>query len=139
MRKGKSHSVQFVSHNGNAKKKFSNLKDKKFQFKKNGSFYSSQYFGQHSSMHFCKHFGQHSRDSFDKPKYKFNGKCKFCDAFGHKQADCWKFKNWLEKKKGTPLALVCFESIFFKVPSHTCWLDTCVTIHVSSSLQKFTS
>ena len=32
-------------------------------------------------------------------KPKFQGKCKFCNVFGCKQADCFKFKSWLEKKK----------------------------------------
>jgi len=70
-------------------------------------------------------------------KPKFQGKCKFCDIFGHKQIDCFKFKNWLEKKKkGNPLALVCFESNLVDVPSNTWWLDTGATIHVTNSLQE---
>ncbi|RVX18823.1 Retrovirus-related Pol polyprotein from transposon TNT 1-94 [Vitis vinifera] len=30
---------------------------------------------------------------------KFKGKCNFCHKIGHKQADCFKFKNWLERKR----------------------------------------
>ncbi|WKA03945.1 hypothetical protein VitviT2T_022019 [Vitis vinifera] len=30
---------------------------------------------------------------------RFKGKCNFCHKIGHKQTDCFKFKNWLEKKK----------------------------------------
>jgi len=60
-----------------------------------------------------------------------------CDIFGHKQAYCFKFKNWLEKKKkGNPLALVCFELNLVDVPSNTWWLDTGASIHVTNSLQK---
>ena len=70
-------------------------------------------------------------------KPKFQGKCKVCDIFGHKQAYCFKFKNWLEKKKkGNPLALVCFELNLVDVPSNTWWLDTGATIHVTNSLQE---
>jgi len=57
--------------------------------------------------------------------------------FRHKKVDCFKFKNWLEKKKrGKPLALVCFESNLVDVPSNTWWLDTSATIHVTNSLQE---
>jgi len=52
-------------------------------------------------------------------KSKFQDKCKFCNIFGHKKADCFKFKNWLEKKRGKPLALVCFESNLVDVSSNT--------------------
>ena len=70
-------------------------------------------------------------------KPKFQGKCKVCDIFGHKQAYCFKFKNWLEKKKKcNPLALVCFESNLVDVPFNTWWLDTGATIHVTNSLQE---
>ena len=41
--------------------------------------------------------------------------------FGHKQLDCYKFKNWLEKKKkkGNPLALVYFGFLYLMV-RHWC-------------------
>ncbi|RVX07192.1 Retrovirus-related Pol polyprotein from transposon TNT 1-94 [Vitis vinifera] len=32
-------------------------------------------------------------------KEKFKWKCNFCHKIGHKRVDCFKFKNWLEKKK----------------------------------------
>ena len=130
-KKGKSHSVQFTSHKGKDKKKFHKNKGRKFQFKKKGSGDSGQHSGQQSE--------QHSGENSGKPKFQFNGKCKFCDMIGQKQADCWKFKSWLEKKKGNPLALVCFESNLVDVPSHTWWLDTGATIHVTNSLQEFRS
>jgi len=70
-------------------------------------------------------------------KPKFQGKCKFCDIFGHKQANCFKLKNWLEKKKkGNPLTLICFESNLVDVPSNSWWLDTGVTVHVTNLLQE---
>ncbi|RVW41067.1 Retrovirus-related Pol polyprotein from transposon TNT 1-94 [Vitis vinifera] len=37
---------------------------------------------------------------------KFKGKCNFCHNIGHKQADCFKFKNWLEKKKKGEIMVV---------------------------------
>ena len=37
---------------------------------------------------------------------KFKGKCNFCHKIGHKQADCFKFKNWLEKKKKCEIVVV---------------------------------
>ncbi|RDX88854.1 hypothetical protein CR513_29487, partial [Mucuna pruriens] len=91
IRKGKFHNLQFVSHNdNNKKKKFFKVKGKKFQFKKkrNGN-----------SEYSSNSFGKHSREGFDKLKHKFNANCKFCEMLGHKQVDCLKFKNWLEKKK----------------------------------------
>ena len=30
---------------------------------------------------------------------RLKGKCNFCHKIGHKQVDCFKFKNWLQKKK----------------------------------------
>ncbi|RVW47395.1 Retrovirus-related Pol polyprotein from transposon TNT 1-94 [Vitis vinifera] len=47
----------------------------------------------------------------------FKGKCNFCLKIGHKQVDCFKFKNWLEKKKK----------------------NTGATIHVTNSLQEMTN
>ncbi|KAL6336430.1 hypothetical protein AAG906_014602 [Vitis piasezkii] len=37
---------------------------------------------------------------------KFKGKCNFCHKIGHKQVDCFKFKNWLEKKKKCKIMVV---------------------------------
>ena len=37
---------------------------------------------------------------------KFKGKCNFCHKIGHKQADFFKFKNWLEKKKKGKIVVV---------------------------------
>jgi len=122
MKKGKGHVVQHVSHKNAEKKKekkFWKGKNAKVSFKKSG-FTSVPEIEESSGM-----------------KPKFQGKCKFGDIFGHKQADCFKFKNWLEKKKkGNPLALVCFESNLVDVPSNTWWLDPGATIHVTNSLQE---
>ena len=37
---------------------------------------------------------------------RFKGKCNFCHKIGHKQADCFKFKNWLEKKKKGKIVVI---------------------------------
>ncbi|RVW44372.1 Retrovirus-related Pol polyprotein from transposon TNT 1-94 [Vitis vinifera] len=37
---------------------------------------------------------------------KFKWKCNFCHKVGHKRVDCFKFKNWLEKKKGKIVVMV---------------------------------
>nr|CAN70467.1 hypothetical protein VITISV_026832 [Vitis vinifera] len=37
---------------------------------------------------------------------KFKEKCNFCHKIGHKQANCFKFKNWLEKKKKCEIVVV---------------------------------
>ncbi|RVX17056.1 Retrovirus-related Pol polyprotein from transposon TNT 1-94 [Vitis vinifera] len=37
---------------------------------------------------------------------RFKGKCNFCHKIGHKQVDCFKFKNWLEKKKKCEIVVV---------------------------------
>ncbi|RVX03448.1 Retrovirus-related Pol polyprotein from transposon TNT 1-94 [Vitis vinifera] len=39
---------------------------------------------------------------------KFKGKCNFCHKIGHKQANCFKFKNWLEKKKKCEIVVVVY-------------------------------
>ena len=65
-------------------------------------------------------------------------KCYHCNKKGHKRVDCFKFKNWLEKKKkeqGMLSAYVCFESNLVNVPLDSWWLDSGVTVHVATSLQ----
>ena len=47
--------------------------------------------------------------------------------------------NWLEKNKGHPLAMVCFESNLVDIPSNTWCLATNATIHVTNKLQEFTA
>ena len=65
-------------------------------------------------------------------------KCYHCNKKGHKMADCFKFKNWLEKKnkeQGMLSAYVCFEYNLVNVPLDSWWLDSGATVHVATSLQ----
>ena len=52
----------------------------------------------------------------------------------HFKKECPKFVAW-RIKKGTLLTLVCSKVNFTSVPSHTWWVDSCTTTHVSISLQ----
>ena len=67
---------------------------------------------------------------------RFKGKCNFC----HKQTDCFKFKNWLEKKKKGEIVVVVnlnanmIETIIVDVHTDSWWLDIGATIHVTNSL-----
>ena len=49
------------------------------------------------------------KNNYDKcKKAQFKGNYRFCKKFGHKKVDCFKYRKWLKKKKGsTFLALVC--------------------------------
>ncbi|KAL6335313.1 hypothetical protein AAG906_029555 [Vitis piasezkii] len=66
---------------------------------------------------------------------KFKGKCNFCHKIGHKQVDCFKFKNWLEKKKKCEIVVVVnlnanmIETNIVDVHANSWWLDTTTTIH----------
>ena len=76
---------------------------------------------------------------------KFKGKGNFCHKIGHKQADCFKFKNWLEKKKRCEIVVVVnlnanmIETNIVDVHANSWWLDTNATIHVTNSLQEMTN
>ncbi|RVX10368.1 Retrovirus-related Pol polyprotein from transposon TNT 1-94 [Vitis vinifera] len=76
---------------------------------------------------------------------KFKGKCNFCHKIGHKQADCFKFKNWLEKKKESEIVVVVnlnanmIETNIIDIHANSWWLDTGATIHVTNSLQEMTN
>ena len=76
---------------------------------------------------------------------KFKGKCNFCHKIGHKQADCFKFKNWLEKKKKGEIVVMIklnanmIETNIVDVHVNSWWLDTGATIHVTNSLQEMTN
>ena len=64
-------------------------------------------------------------------------KCYHCNKKGHKRVDCFKFKNWLEKKnkeQGMLSVYVCFESNLVNVPLDSWWLDSGATVHVATSL-----
>ncbi|KAJ9696926.1 hypothetical protein PVL29_008922 [Vitis rotundifolia] len=73
---------------------------------------------------------------------RFKGKCNFCNKVGHKQVDCFKFKNWLEKKKKGEIVVVVnlnanmIETNIVDVHANSWWLDTGATIHVTNSLQE---
>lgn len=65
--------------------------------------------------------------------------CKFCKKPGHFQVDCNKRKAWFEKK-GNPMGFVSyFESKLTDVPSSTWWIDTSANVHVSNSMQGFST
>ncbi|RVW64553.1 Retrovirus-related Pol polyprotein from transposon TNT 1-94 [Vitis vinifera] len=76
---------------------------------------------------------------------RFKGKCNFCHNISHKQADCFKFKNWLEKKKKCEIMVVVnfnanmIETNIVDVHANSWWLDTGATIHVTNSLQEMTN
>ncbi|KAL6350396.1 hypothetical protein AAG906_004347 [Vitis piasezkii] len=76
---------------------------------------------------------------------KFKEKCNFCHKIGHKQVDCFKFKNWLEKKKKGKIVVIVnmnanmIETNIVDVHANSWWLDTGVVIHVSNSLQEMTN
>ncbi|KAL6313621.1 hypothetical protein AAG906_006990 [Vitis piasezkii] len=66
-------------------------------------------------------------------------KCYHCNKKGHKRVDCFKFKNWLEKKKkeqGMLSAYVCFESNLVNVPLDSWWLDSGATVHVPNEKES---
>ena len=71
---------------------------------------------------------------------KFKGKCNFCHKIGHKQADFFKFKNWLEKKKKGKIVVVVnlnanmIETNIVDIHANSWWLDIGATIHVTNSL-----
>ena len=60
--------------------------------------------------------------------------CYFCKKAGHFKKECPKYVAW-RIKKGTLLTLVCSEVNLTSVPSHTWWVDSGATTHVSISLQ----
>ena len=61
--------------------------------------------------------------------------CYFCKKAGHFKKECPKYVAW-RIKKGTLLTLVCSEVNLTSVPSHTWWVDSGATTHVSISLQS---
>ncbi|KAL6347025.1 hypothetical protein AAG906_012276 [Vitis piasezkii] len=81
----------------------------------------------------------HNHKKMKNFKKSGNLKCYHCNKKGHKRVDCFKFKNWLEKKKkehGMLSAYVCFESNLVNVPLDSWWLDSGATVHVATSLQR---
>ena len=58
---------------------------------------------------------------------------------GHKRNDCFKFKNWLEKKKGKNLLMFYLDANMIEinmvdVNANTWWLDSGATIHITNCL-----
>ena len=59
--------------------------------------------------------------------------------------DCFKFKNWLEKKKKGEIVVVVnlnanmIETNIVDVHANSWWLDAGATIHVTNSLQEMTN
>ena len=60
--------------------------------------------------------------------------CYFYKKAGHFKKECLKYVAW-RIKKGTLFTLVCSEVNLTSVPSHTWWVDSGATTHVSISLQ----
>ena len=87
--------VQHVSHKNAEKKKkeFWKGKNAKVSFKKSGFTYVSE-IEESSGM-----------------KPKFQEKCKFCDIFGHKQADCFKLQEYLLNPLGSGITLCICKSM----------------------------
>ena len=68
-------------------------------------------------------------------------KCYFCKKAGHMKKNYLKYKTWLAKqeaKKGKTV-FACFESNLINIPSTEWWLDSGSSIHLTSSLQDFTT
>ena len=92
-----SHSVHYVSHQGNqgARKRFEKKHDKgKGLLKINDGLVQIQ------------------------KKASTSNNCHFCGKYGHFQKDCPKRKSWFEKK-GELNVLVCFESNLTEVSHNT--------------------
>uniref|UniRef100_A0A2N9G485 CCHC-type domain-containing protein n=1 Tax=Fagus sylvatica TaxID=28930 RepID=A0A2N9G485_FAGSY len=120
MRKSKTESAHMVTHNhSEGERKFYKGNRNNQNGNKGGNF-------------------NNSKPQFKHKNEDMKGKCFWCRKKGHVKKDCNRFKNWLEKK-GTPLALVYFESNLVDVPLNSWWIDTGASIHVTNSLQGFKS
>lgn len=67
-------------------------------------------------------------------------KCYFCKMTGHMKKECRKYKRCLEQKqaRGNDIS-ICLESTLVDIFSDSWWLDSGATVHVSNSLQGFTT
>ena len=70
-----------------------------------------------------------------KKQQQENKCCFFCKKEGHTKKECTKYHDWLVKK-GTFLALVCYEVNLASVPKNTWWLDSNATTYLSVSMQS---
>jgi hypothetical protein len=120
MRKSKTESAHMVTHNhSEGERKFYKGNRNNQNGNKGGNF-------------------NNSKPQFKHKNEDMKGKCFWCRKKGHVKKDCNRFKSWLEKK-GTPLALVYFESNLVDVPLNSWWIDTGASIYVTNSLQEFKS
>ena len=65
-------------------------------------------------------------------------KCFFCKTKGHLRKDCQVFKDYL-KSKGVEQINVCVESNLIEVPGNSWWFDTGCSVHITNSLEGFTT
>ena len=56
----------------------------------------------------------------------------------HVRKDCSGFKGWLDKK-GSTQCFVSYESFLVDVPPNSWWIDTGASIHITNSMQGYTS
>ena len=62
---------------------------------------------------------------------KDSNACHFCGKSGHKQRDCFVFKEWL-KNKGTDVITFVEESLYVNYATNTWWIDSGATIHIAN-------
>ncbi|KAJ9672868.1 hypothetical protein PVL29_026214 [Vitis rotundifolia] len=94
LKKNETHSIAVVTDQG------SNMK-KKPPYKNSGG--SKQFKRRGNSIQGASS-GFASSNATKNEKFKW--KCNFCHRVGHKRVDCFKFKNWLEKKKKGKIVVV---------------------------------
>ena len=94
LKKNETHSIALVIDHG------SNMK-KKPQHK---NFGGSKQFKRKENSNQGAPNGSASSNGTKNEKFKW--KCNFCHKAGHKRVDCFKFKNWLEKKKKGKIVVV---------------------------------
>jgi hypothetical protein len=87
-----------------------------------------------------KKFKGHKSKAVSHKKTSNERLCKFCKSPKHEQKKCHRFKEWL-KNKGTIIDYVSFidESFLVNFSPNTWWIDSDVTVHISNSLQVFSS
>ena len=93
-----------------------------------------------SSRQHKRKFKGHKSKAVSHKKTSNERLCKFCKSPKHEQKDCHGFKEWL-KNKGTITDYVSFidESFLVNFSPNTWWIDSGATVHISNSLQVFSS
>ena len=71
-------------------------------------------------------------------KIKKESRCFFCKKKGHLEKDYHKDKAWLGKK-GNYFSFVCFESNMANICHDTWFIDSRSMIHISNTMQDFSS